>query len=571
MRAAGKDDQGRHGRRRRSGRKFTDSDHGAVISYLHVKIAIAQINTTVGDIRGNVELISAKYAEACEYGADLVLFPELAIPGYPPRDLLEQADFIKENLNALKKLAKTAGDTGMIVGYAEPNKAKSGKPFRNAAALLHKKKIAAVRYKTLIPFYDIFDETRYFEPAESNPPISFRGKKLGLTICEDAWNDKDFWHNRLYPVDPVREQAKAGADILLNISASPFQRGKVSLRHKMIKSHVASLKLPFIYCTQVGGNDSLIFDGNLLRQAAAFEDELLYVDSQADVPDQPWREGSQTEQIGRALTLGLKDYVRKTGFEKTLVGLSGGIDSAVVLALAAGALGSENVTAVSMPSMHSSPGSVTDAQALCENLGVSLYQIPITHIYNSMLMALREYFRDTQPGLAEQNIQARVRGNLLMAMSNKSGALLLSTGNKSELAVGYCTLYGDMSGGLAVIADVPKTVVYELAHWLNREEPRIPKSIIEKAPSAELAPDQKDQDDLPPYDVLDDIVEAYVELGLDAASIVKKGHSKELVAKILDKIDASEYKRRQAAPSLRVTGKAFGDGRRMPIARGTHR
>ncbi|MFH2202371.1 MAG: NAD+ synthase [Elusimicrobiota bacterium] len=545
-----------------------------------MRIALAQINTTVGDIAGNLELIRERYALACEHGAELVLFPELTLTGYPPCDLLEQSDFIRANLDALKKLARESGDAGLVVGYAEPNPAKTGKPLFNAAALLHKKKIAAKRFKTLIPSYDVFDETRYFEPADNNIPISFRGRKIGLTICEDAWNDKNFRPRQIYKQDPVDEQVKAGAEILINIAASPFDRGKVALRRKLIKSHAVRAKRPFIYCSLVGGNDELIFDGSsfaldpdghLLLQAKSFAEDLLYVDSDAGVPENRWDDPVEIEHVARALILGIRDYTRKCGFADVIVGLSGGIDSAVVCALAADALGPEHVTGVSMPSMHSSKGSVADAEALAETLGVNLYQIPITHVYNSMLMALREAFRDSEPGLAEQNIQARVRGSLLMALSNKSGGLVLSTGNKSELSVGYCTLYGDMNGGLAVIADLPKTAVYQLAAWLNRDGMRIPQATIDKPPSAELKPEQKDQDDLPPYDVLDDILTAYVEQGLDVSAIVKRGHAAELVGKILGMIDRNEYKRRQAPPALRVSGKAFGAGRRMPMARGSHR
>ncbi|MFA5139977.1 MAG: NAD+ synthase [Elusimicrobiota bacterium] len=542
-----------------------------------MKLAIGQIDATVGDIRGNIEKIRGTYRRAAERGADVVLFPELCVPGYPPRDLLDRSDFIRANLRAVESLAREAGEAGLVVGYAEPNRERSGKPLRNAAALLHKGKVLARRYKTLLPDYDVFDETRYFEPAASNAPFAFKGKRLGLSICEDAWS----LHPRTrYAVDPLRAQAKAGAELLLNIAASPFEKGKPPLRRRLLAAHSKKARLPLVYCSLVGGNDELIFDGNsfaldargrLIRQAKAFAEDLVFVDPFADRGGVRWSEQGETEQLYCALLLGVRDYAAKCGFRRALVGLSGGIDSAVVCVLAADALGPGNVTGVSMPSMFSSKGSVTDAEALARNLGVELRRIPIAPVYASMTAALGKAFQGKGPGLAEQNLQSRIRGNLLMALSNKTGAILLSTGNKSELSVGYCTLYGDMSGGLAVIADLPKKEVYALARWINRGTERIPRSSIDKPPSAELKPGQRDQDDLPPYDVLDAVVCAYVEEGLDADAIARRGFPPKLVRDILGRVDRSEYKRLQAPPALRVSAKAFGSGWRMPIARGSHR
>jgi len=545
-----------------------------------MKVAIAQIDTTVGDLRGNVERILGAYGRAKEQGADLVLTPEMSVTGYPPLDLLEQPDFVAANLEAVGALARQTHGAGLVVGYADVNPRRWGKPLHNAAALLHDGKVAARRFKCLLPTYDVFDESRHFQPASANAPIAFHGRRLGLTICEDAWNDEHSQRRRRYALDPIRRQVQAGADLLVNISASPYEKGKARFRRGLMERHALTLKAPFVYCNQVGGNDELVFDGNsfaldargrLIRQAKAFEEDLILVDPDAKVPGAEWVEVDAAEEIYRALVLGIRDYAGKCGFKDALVGLSGGIDSAVVCALAADALGPAHVTGVAMPSMYSSPGSVTDAQDLSNNLGVRLYQIPIADVYGAMAKALGEAFRGTQPGLAEQNIQARIRGNLLMALSNKTGAILLSTGNKSELSMGYCTLYGDMSGGLAVIGDLTKTTVYSLARWINRDGPRIPQSSIDKPPSAELAPNQRDQDDLPPYETLDPILEAYIEDGLDADAIARKGSPPELVRRILRRVDSSEYKRVQAAPALRVSHKAFGIGRRMPIARGTHR
>ncbi|MBI4385969.1 MAG: NAD+ synthase [Elusimicrobia bacterium] len=542
-----------------------------------MKVALAQINTTVGDIRGNLGRIRDAYRRAQGLGAALAVFPELAVAGYPAWDLLDQRDFVKANLQGLKELARETGKTGLVAGFVDINVSKSGKRLHNALALCHQGKVLAIRHKTLLPTYDVFDEARYFEPARENRPISFAGRRWGFSICEDAWNDAGFWKKRLYDKDPIRTQVRSGAGVLVNISASPYHRGKTSLRRRMLCSHARKARAPMLFCNLVGGNDELLFDGNsfaldgrgrMLAHARAFEEDITLVDLDAPLRPVPSPGSEDIEEVYRALLLGLRDYARKCAFKDIVVGLSGGIDSALVAALAAAALGPEHVTGVSMPSMYSSPGSIMDAQKLAHNLGIRLLSIPIIDIYKSYLSALHEVFRATLPGPAEQNIQARIRGNLLMALSNNSGALLLSTGNKSELSVGYCTLYGDMSGGLAVLADVPKTTVYALGRFVNREREIIPQASLTKPPSAELKPNQTDQDDLPPYDVLDDVMRAYIEEGLEAKAIVRRGRPRALVEDILRRIDRNEYKRRQAAPGLRITPKAFGIGRRMPIARG---
>lgn len=542
-----------------------------------MKIALAQINSTVGDIDGNLNKIQTAYKRASDQKVDLLVVPELALCGYPPRDLLEQGDFIRANRDALKALTKKIGATGLLVGGIDPRKAPTGRKLHNTAFLLQKKKIVAKRFKTLLPTYDVFDEDRYFEPAEDNTPVRFNGKRLGITICEDAWNDGHFWRSPRYRKDPVKNLVKAGTDILINIAASPYETEKIQLRHRMLSAYASKLKRPFLCCAAVGGNDELVFDGNsfaldnrgdLIFRAKGFEEDFFVVDPSAKVPGTKWEEADSNENLYQALVLGIRDYAGKCGFTDVIVGLSGGIDSAVTCVLAADALGAEHVTGVAMPSMYSSEGSITDANELASNLGVRLYQITITGAYSAFTAALGEVFRETESGLTEQNLQARIRGTLLMAISNKTNGLLLSTGNKSEMAVGYCTLYGDMNGGLAVIGDLLKTKVYDLANWINRKDERIPVASIEKPPSAELRPDQTDQDDLPPYDVLDEILRAYVEEGKDASKIARKMKDKKLVHQILSRVDRNEYKRRQAPPILRVSPKAFGTGRRMPMARG---
>lgn len=544
-----------------------------------MKIALCQLDARVGDVSGNLAKIKDFAARAEGLGAELVVFPEQCLGGYPALDLWEEPGFVRANGEALKRLAKISGRAGLLLGFVDRNKKRFGKPIYNAAALLHDGRVAAVRHKTLLPTYDVFDEARYFEPAASNAPIPFKGLKLGVTVCEDAWAPESFGARRLYRCDPVQGQARAGADVLVNISSSPFVRGKVKTRLRLFSGHARRARRPMLYCNLVGGNDEMIFDGNSLAfdargrlcgRGAAFGEDILLVDTEALAPV-AGPSMSELDEVGEALTLGIRDYVSKCGFERVLVGLSGGIDSAVVCALAARALGPAKVTGVSMPSLYSSRGSVDDAAALARNLGVRLVSLPITPIFKAYVAALKDEFAGKPAGLAEQNLQARVRGNLLMALSNKEGGLLLSTGNKSEMSVGYCTLYGDMSGGLAVLADVPKRTVYDLARWLNAEREVIPRASIDKAPSAELRPNQKDQDDLPPYDVVDDVLEAYIERRKTPEEIAREGIPLSVVTELVARIDRAEYKRRQAPPCLKISDKAFGVGRRMPIARGSYR
>jgi len=541
-----------------------------------MRLALAQLNTTVGDLRGNCALLRDAYRRASAAGADLMLAPELAITGYPPRDLLAKRRFVQDNLRALDELASDVGETGLLVGYVDVNPHRPGREYLNAAALIHRGKIVARRYKTLLPTYDVFDEDRYFQPAESNAVVEFAGTKLAITICEDIWNANDYWSTRLYQRDPVEELVATGKpSIILNISASPFNLGKESLRHDMLRSVALKYRVPLAYCNLVGGNDELVFDGqslvfdaagNLLAQGAAFQEDLLILDipGTSMTPANPLPQGAA---IHDALVLGLRDYVHKCGFKSAVLGLSGGIDSAVTACLAVAALGRENVMGVSLPSQFSSQGSLDDARELAVNLGIRYDVIPIREAFETLKASCRELFRGLPEDTTEENMQARIRGTILMAISNKFGHLLLTTGNKSELAVGYCTLYGDMNGGLGVIADVPKTMVYELAGYINRDRLLIPQASITKPPSAELRPNQTDQDSLPPYAVLDTILKLYVEDTQSAAEIIAAtGYEEKLVRDIVRKIDINEYKRKQAPPCLRVTSKAFGIGRRVPIA-----
>lgn len=539
------------------------------------------MNAKVGDLRGNADKIRrfARRAEAA--GARLCVFPEQCLGGYPALDLWEEPGFARANAAALRELARDSGEMGLLLGFVDKNPSANGKPIANAAALLHRRRVAAVRWKTLLPNYDVFDEARYFEPARDNRPIPFAGLRLGVSICEDAWAAARA-PRRLYRLDPLARQAAKGADLLVNLSSSPFERGKPKKRRELFGGHARRLGKTTLYCNLVGGNDEMIFDGNslafdargrLCAAAAAFAEDLLLVDTDAlkPVPIDPPEE---IEELAYALCLGISDYLSKCGFSSALVGVSGGIDSAVVAALAARALGPERVTGVSMPSPYSSKGSVDDAEALARNLGIRLLKIPIDPILERFQDALAPAFAAAggDRGLAEQNLQSRIRGTLLMALSNKEGSLLLSTGNKSELSVGYCTLYGDMNGGLAVLADLPKRSVYELARWLNRQRTLIPQASIDKPPSAELKPGQTDQDDLPAYDAVDAVLEDYVERRLEPRSIARRRKlAPELVAGLLERIDRAEYKRRQAPPCLKVSPKAFGVGRRMPIARGRWR
>ncbi|HVO32263.1 MAG TPA: NAD+ synthase [Elusimicrobiota bacterium] len=544
-----------------------------------MKIALAQINPTVGDIPGNIRRIESWAARAARRHADLVLFPELCVTGYPPRDLLDHTRFVERNRAAVQDLARRMRDIAALVGFVDYNLKRTGNRLCNAAALIADGTIVAVRHKQLLPSYDVFDETRHFAPGKADGPVPFGRHRLAVTICEDMWNDARFWPRRTYASDPVQRLAKAGADLFFNISSSPFHRRKTGLRLNIIRSHVRQIRRPFFFVNQVGGNDELIFDGQslaidahgrMLAQAKSFAEDLVIVDS-GTAGTKTWHEDSDIHQVRDALILGLRDYVRKCSFSKVVLGLSGGIDSAVTAALAVEALGRDHVMGVSMPSPFSSAGSVIDSQKLSKALGIKMLSLPISSIFSMFKNTLRPAFCGRPSDVTEENLQARIRGSLLMALSNKFGALLLTTGNKSELSMGYCTLYGDMNGGLAVISDVPKMMVYQLGRLLNKRRPVIPEACFTKPPSAELRPNQTDQDSLPPYPVLDAIIEAYVEEGKDVEEIASEGYARALVERVLSTIDRNEYKRRQAAPGLRITPKAFGIGRRMPIARGDFR
>jgi len=538
-----------------------------------MKLALAQLNTTVGDLRGNAAKILDAYRRAAAAGAELMLTPELAITGYPPRDLLAKRRFVDDNRRTLEELLPHIGETALIVGYVEVNPDVFGKPYYNAAALVHRGQIVTRRFKTLLPTYDVFDEDRYFQPTPVNEPINFGTCRLGITLCEDIWNIERFAPLR-YPRDPLAGFAHAGLRLLVNLSASPFHLGKQQLRHELLRGVARRYHVPLAYCNMVGGNDELIFDGqsmvcdvegNLIAQGRLFAEDLVVAD--LDAPPQPFCPLEPVASLHQALVLGLRDYATKCGFKSAVLGLSGGIDSAVTACLAAEALGTDNVLGVSLPSQFSSQGSLDDARALARNLGIRYEVIPIQAAFEQLKATLAPVFAGLPEDTTEENLQARIRGTLLMALSNKFGYLLLTTGNKSEMAVGYCTLYGDMNGGLAVIADVPKTMIYELARYINRERPIIPHSSLTKPPSAELRPNQTDQDTLPPYEILDAILKRYIEEDKSAAEIVAEtGYDEKLVREIVRKIDLNEYKRKQAPPCLRVTTKAFGIGRRVPIA-----
>ncbi|HNQ88713.1 MAG TPA: NAD+ synthase [Verrucomicrobiota bacterium] len=539
-----------------------------------MKIAVAQINTTVGDWAGNEGRIRAAYARGVAAGADLVVVPELAIPGYPPRDLLLRRGFVEANLAVLDRLRQATGRTGLLVGYVDWNRRMPGRNLANAVALLHEGRVLARRTKTLLPSYDVFDEDRYFEPAQENAPVRYLGRALGLTICEDLWNDEGFWQDRRYRRDPVADLVAAGADLLCNLSASPWHLGKNRVRHAMLASLAAKSRCPLVYCNLVGGNDELVFDGCsrvltadgvLVARGRRFEEDFMVVDPDAGSAVKEDL-GSDEEKLHGALVLGLRDYLGKCGVKSVVLGLSGGIDSALTACLAAEAVGADRVLGVSLPSEFSSAGSLEDARLLAVNLGIRYAVLPIRAGFEALRRELAPLFAGRAEDVTEENLQARLRGVLLMALSNKLGALLLTTGNKSEMAVGYCTLYGDMCGGLAVISDLPKTMVYRVARWINRDREIIPAASITKPPSAELRPNQTDQDSLPPYDVLDGILEAYVVEGRSVAEILGLGFPEGFVRQVVGLIDQSEFKRRQAAPGLKVTSKAFGVGRRIPIA-----
>jgi len=537
-----------------------------------MKIGFAQINPTVGDLRGNCELIIGAYQRLAAAGAELVLTPELSLTGYPPQDLVFKSRFVPENLALLEKLHAQVGESALLVGFVDRNGGR-GKPFHNAAALLERGKPIRKMYKSLLPTYDVFDEDRYFEPATHVQPFEVQGKKIGVTICEDIWTD-EYLPRPLYDVEPVRALVEQGAEIILNLSASPFRLGAPACRLEMIAAQARTYQRPICYCNLVGGNDQLIFDGNSIAvnasgvsiaQLEAFREDEKIVDTNS-IDAIEFREAKTEEQLLAALSLGLRDYCRKCNFRSAVVGLSGGVDSAVTAVIAVDALGAENVTGVSMPSPYSSRGSIDDARGLARNLGIKFVEIPIAEAFKVFKVQFKDIFKGLPENETEENMQPRLRAMTLMALSNKFGQLVLSTGNKSELSVGYCTIYGDMAGGLGVISDVPKTTIYEFARWINRRGEIIPTSTIEKAPSAELKPNQKDQDTLPPYEILDQILQLYVEENLSARDIIARGFDEKTVRWVQRRVNLNEYKREQAAPGLKVTSRAFGMGRKMPIA-----
>ena len=551
-----------------------------------MKIGLLQLDSTIGDFAANRQKLLAGYVQACDAGAEFVLAPELFLCGYPPRDLLQRADFIDANLAALAETAAGIGQVPLCLGYVDRNLERPGRALKNSAAVLQNGKVIWQMDKSLLPTYDVFDEDRYFEPARSVTPFEFNGHKLGITICEDIWNDEDFWPDRIYRRDPVRELITQGAEIILNISASPWCDGKERTRLAMLQRVARDEKIPLAQVNLVGANDELIFDGHsvainsegeVIAMGKGFAEEVLVAELElhaggisksqremniAQTSDFPSRE----QQLFSALSLGIRDYVRKCGFKSVMLGLSGGIDSALIAVIAADALGAENVWGVAMPARYSSSGSLTDAEALAKNLGIRYEVLPIEPAFLAVESQLKGVFAGTKPNEAEENVQSRLRGVTLMALSNKFGGLVLTTGNKSEMAVGYCTLYGDMNGALAPIADVFKTEIYRLARWVNREREIIPSSSITKPPSAELRPDQKDQDSLPPYEMLDAILEAYVVKNLSKPQIIALGFDAAVVNDVVNKVNFSEYKRRQSAPGLKVSPRAFGMGRRIPIA-----
>ena len=542
-----------------------------------MKIALAQIDPTVGDFTGNLEKIVAAARRAAELGARLTVFSELAICGYPPADFVEKPSFLARCRTAVDDLAQATATlpTAVLAGVALKSPQGSGKPAVNAAVLLDKGQLILEQHKRLLPFYDVFDEQRYFASSRGQQVVELDGLRLAISICEDAWNDKNFWRHRLYTVDPMEELMRQNPDLHINLSSSPFWHSKRAVRREMLAAIARRDGIPVLMCNQVGGDDSLIFDGSslalnsrgeLIAEAASFREDLVVLDPfNADAIPAP--AGDDTEAAYRALVLGTRDYVRKCGFRKVIVGLSGGIDSALVAAIATDALGADNVIGIGNPSQYSSQGSIDDSRRLAANLGIRYEIIPITDLFHEYTRALEPLFAGMKPDITEENLQARIRGTLWMALSNKLGALVLTTGNKSEMAVGYCTLYGDMVGALAVIGDLVKTRVYAVCHWLNRDREIIPPVILEKPPSAELRPDQKDTDSLPPYDVLDPIIEAYIER-YEAPETIAQAHGfpVELVQQVVRMVERAEYKRQQAAPVLKVTSKSFGMGRRFPIA-----
>ncbi|MDD5556961.1 MAG: NAD+ synthase [bacterium] len=544
-----------------------------------MKIALAQINPTVGDFRGNVRKILSFSRRAERAGASLCLFPEMAVTGYPARDLLLNTDFIDDNLRALDRIARGTGAMPIVVGFAARSRSATGRGLFNAGALVRRGKVRQVFRKMLLPTYDVFDETRYFDPADRVSVARIGRARIGLTICEDIWNAPDLWRQRFYAADPVELLMRRGVDAVVNIAASPFALGRRALRRRILRGVVSRAGVPVYFVNQVGGNDQLIFDGCSLALDArgeptgrgrAFGEDLVVADPRAPLPAAREREEPCEETVLRALVLGVADYARKCGFAEAVIGLSGGIDSAVTACIAAKALGPRRVHGVAMPSPYTSRASVEDARALARNLGLRFSVIPISGLYRAHLRTLRPLFRGRREDETEENVQARIRGTILMALSNKFGWLVISTGNKSEVAVGYCTLYGDMTGGLAALSDVPKTLVWRLARSINRRGEVIPSRTIERPPSAELRPGQTDADSLPPYELLDGVLGRYVERRERPEEIIAAGYDRALVCDIVRRVERNEYKREQAPPGLRITTKAFGHGRRMPIAQRYH-
>jgi NAD+ synthase/NAD+ synthase (glutamine-hydrolysing) len=541
-----------------------------------VKIALGQINPTVGDFSGNAAKIVDYAHQAQSAGAGLILFPELSICGYPPRDLVERPSFVAQNRESAERIAAETQGIAVICGLVTPAHSDTGKSVMNSAALLQDGKIAFVQSKMLLPTYDVFDEMRNFAPAKSQDLFPFCGNRMALTICEDAWNDKLFWPKRLYTVDPIDALIRGGGNFVLNISSSPFWIGKRELRCDMLAAIARNHKVPVAMVNQVGGNDSLVFDGSsivlnaqgeVIAQGLSFEEDLIYFDSKSLTGDLHEQIAGEEASVYGALVLGTRDYMRKCGFQKAIIGLSGGIDSALTAVIAVDAVGPENVIGVGMPGPYSSSGSIDDAQTLARNLGIRFELLSINQVFEAYRGRLRHVFAQQREDVTEENIQSRARGTMLMALSNKFGAIVLSTGNKSELGVGYCTLYGDMVGGLAVISDVPKTLVYRLSHYVNARHAVIPLATLRKPPSAELRPDQKDSDSLPPYEILDGVLEDYVEDARSAERIAAdRGFDLETVKRVIHMVDRAEYKRQQAAPGIKISPKAFGYGRRFPIA-----
>ena len=557
-------------------RKRCWSAPGGKLYTKHVKIALGQINPTVGDFSGNAGKIVEFARRAQASGAGLILFPELSVCGYPPRDLVERPSFVARNRESVERIAAETRGIAVICGLVTPAESETGKAVMNSAALLQDGKVAFVQSKMLLPTYDVFDEMRNFAPAKSQELFSFCGNRMALTICEDAWNDKLFWPKRLYTVDPIDALIRAGGNFVLNISSSPFWIGKRELRRDMLAAIARHHRVPVALVNQVGGNDSLVFDGssivlnregNVIAQGSSFEEDLVYFDSTTLTGELHEQVEGEEASVYAALVLGTRDYMRKCGFQKAIIGLSGGIDSALTAVIAADAVGPENVIGVGMPGPYSSEGSIDDARALAKNLGIRFELLSIDCAVEAYRQTLKQMFANEKEDVTEENIQSRARGTLLMALSNKFGAIVLSTGNKSELGVGYCTLYGDMAGGLAVISDVPKTLVYRLSHYVNSRRPVIPRATLEKPPSAELRPDQKDSDSLPPYEILDAVLEDYVEDAHSAERIAADhGFDIEVVRRVVRMVDRAEYKRQQAAPGIKISPKAFGYGRRFPIA-----